>query len=666
MARPELSILISARDEASKVLGRISNQTEDMSRQFRKAGMIMTAAGGAIVGVLGMAVKAAAEEQAGVIRLSTAMKNVGLDYEANKDQIEGVIDAMQQKTAVADTDQRDSLASLVRVTRDMNKALELNELAMDIARGTGRDLASATTMLQYAIGGTWGQVERIIPALKMASTEQEKWTMLQELFVGQAEAYGQSVAGQFELLKNNIGDIKESIGMALIPVVEASVKPFQRLAQAMKAIPPQLIQVGVGGAAATGTLLLLGGPMLILISYLPRIAVGFHAVTAAMVRARVAAVGLRVGIGGLLGAVGLLATAAYFVYEAMNKDREILEITADNLKEHSKATQENVDWINKEIEALEGSLEVKHGLKRATEEEMDWLKQAHQLRDELTVAVIAQTQAEEDMATATAKVKDEMAALEEELSGVTQSWKDMAESLGYTYSEAGRLNLTIADVVRYMTDMTDTTVSLQHEIDGFYFRLSLFEGGLTDANVALRVFGLEGKTVAEYLENLTPGVEGLADGMEHVAAATSSANQALTAAQQALLALIPLWRGGVMVGAYAPQVLEAMTRGPVLGPGGQSIIPPTPGPGAHYDPVTKSYVTDGYQHGGVVPGPYGAPRLIMAHGGETVSPPGRGHTGDVHIHVGTLMGDEVDARMLAQEVLKYIREDHRRTYGLSA
>lgn len=34
----------------------------------------------------------------------------------------------------------------------------------------------------------------------------------------------------------------------------------------------------------------------------------------------------------------------------------------------------------------------------------------------------------------------------------------------------------------------------------------------------------------------------------------------------------------------------------------------------------------GFQHGGVVPGPLGAPRLIMAHGGETVTPRGGGTT----------------------------------------
>jgi tape measure domain-containing protein len=49
------------------------------------------------------------------------------------------------------------------------------------------------------------------------------------------------------------------------------------------------------------------------------------------------------------------------------------------------------------------------------------------------------------------------------------------------------------------------------------------------------------------------------------------------------------------------------------------------------DPVHFS--VSGYEKGGVVPGPVGAPQLAVVHGGETITPPGQGSIIENHTHV---------------------------------
>jgi hypothetical protein len=262
----EIELVVNGKDEASKMLEGVRGKIDAMSKQMAIAGGVMVGAGVAITGALAMAMKAAAEEEAGIVRLSTAMGNMGIVYDEVSGSLEDWIDAQQQKTAIADSEQRDSLASLIRLTGDLTQAQDLLTLAMDVAVGTGKDLANATTLIQYAVGGNWGMLERYIPALKQAKDEEEKWMLLRELFAGQAEAFGATMEGQMQLLQHNIGDIKETIGalvseqMApLIATAQEWVVTVKQWVSENPALTEALTKliglVGIGGLAGGMTLL---------------------------------------------------------------------------------------------------------------------------------------------------------------------------------------------------------------------------------------------------------------------------------------------------------------------------------------------------------------------------------------------------------------------------
>lgn len=345
MAKPQVDIVVKARDEASKELKGITGHIQGMSKQFKIAGVAMMAAGGAILAGLGMAVKAAAEEEAGIIKLSTAMGNMGLSYDRTRESLEAWIDAQQQKTAVADDEQRESLATLILATGDMAKAQDLLTLAMDMSAGMGTNLESSTSRIGMALAGNWGMLQRYIPVLADCATAEEKWAKLREVFAGQAEAYGQTMAGQMQLLKNNIGDVKEAIGAVLMPVLSDIVEKVQDFVRWLKDLDPKLVRMGVIAAAAGAAFLVLGGGLLLTLGFLPSIVTGIGFVTGA-----IAALNISLGmLVGLLAVATLgLAMIGYGVYELMKY--QAAQAEAQELQ--NKIAEEHEKYLRGEANAL--------------------------------------------------------------------------------------------------------------------------------------------------------------------------------------------------------------------------------------------------------------------------------------------------------------------------
>lgn len=272
MAEKELGILVRLRDQASAELRQINQNvktsTDSWRRDFgaiamqaRNIGIAMTGIGASILGVFGMAAKAALEERLGIQQLSGAMANVGLSYKKATDEgLEKWITATQRATGIADSEQRQALSLLIPMTNDLSEAQSKLQLAMDMAAGTGKDLKSTITLISYAISGNWGMVERYIPAIKQAELETDKWRLLNQLFAGQAE----NVADPINVLKAAISDLSEEIGNALLPkmrkviddileVIEAADGWIKKNPKIIETLTEVGIAVGIG-AVTTGLL----------------------------------------------------------------------------------------------------------------------------------------------------------------------------------------------------------------------------------------------------------------------------------------------------------------------------------------------------------------------------------------------------------------------------
>jgi hypothetical protein len=248
---------------------------DKIQKNMVKVGKGMTAIGASIAAGLTTAVYAAAQEQAGIEKLTQSLRNVGVEYDNVRESLEGVINTNQQKTSIADDQQREALSELVAITGDYNRALQLLPLTMDLAIGKDMDMVTAAQVLGRVSEGNTTILTRYGIQLKEGATATEALGELQRKYGGQAEMYGKTLAGQFNLLKNNIGDVMEGIGSTLIPLLTDLFRNrIQPLIERLKKWidqNPALTKTIVAVTGAIGLLFTALGPVLIA---LPQMASG--------------------------------------------------------------------------------------------------------------------------------------------------------------------------------------------------------------------------------------------------------------------------------------------------------------------------------------------------------------------------------------------------------
>lgn len=175
------------------------------------------------VGIATLAVKdftdAAAESEVSNARMVAQLEASGISYEKYAGKIDKVISAQSKLSALDDEDLQDSFTNLVRVTGDVNKALELNAVAADFARAKGMDVAKAGELIGKVAGGNVGILGRYGIQVRKGASETEALALLQAKFAGQAEAYGDTAAGAQERFAVTIGNVKETLGEALLPAL---------------------------------------------------------------------------------------------------------------------------------------------------------------------------------------------------------------------------------------------------------------------------------------------------------------------------------------------------------------------------------------------------------------------------------------------------------------
>ena len=272
MANPEISLLVKMKDEASKELDKLQKNVGLTSKQMRNMGIGMMAAGGAIVAGMGMAVKAANEEQIGISRLEAQLKNVGVSYDDVKGSLEDVISATQYKTGIADDEQRIALGELVMITGDYQRSLDLMPLALDLAAAKEMDLGTAAEVVGRVAVGNTTILKRYGIELKEGATAAEALAEMQSKVGGTAEA----TRDPMKVLGAQIGDLKEAIGTALLPVV---TKWLDKLTLIIKNVQiwaeanPTLIKT----IAAVGVALIGAGGLLIALSQISKAVISINA-----------------------------------------------------------------------------------------------------------------------------------------------------------------------------------------------------------------------------------------------------------------------------------------------------------------------------------------------------------------------------------------------------
>jgi hypothetical protein len=209
----------------------------DKVAKFGKiAGAAFAAAGAAAVAYAGKlaidGVKSAIEDEAAQAKLANTLRNV---TKATDDQVAATEDYILKTslaTGVADDELRPSLDRLTRATKDLDKAQQLQTLALDIAAGSGKSLQAVTESLSKAQEGNLAGLSRLgvgLTKAELATLSFDQITAkLSGTFENQATKQADTFQGKLARLTVAFDEGKETVGAyildAITPMVEILVK----------------------------------------------------------------------------------------------------------------------------------------------------------------------------------------------------------------------------------------------------------------------------------------------------------------------------------------------------------------------------------------------------------------------------------------------------------
>jgi hypothetical protein len=226
---------------------------------LKKAMMPAVAVIGTLTAGLGLATAAAVEDQKAQDLLAQQLRTSAMATDEAIASNEEFISGMSRAFAVADDDLRPAMANLVRSTGSVETAQSLMNTALDIAAATGKDLETVTLALGKAANGQTAALTKLDPSLKgvidSSSSLDDITQALAVSFGGAATVSAESFDGRMRGMKIALDETKESIGAALLPVLEKLLqimKPVADFAQQNTTV--FLILAGVIGGVATAVI----------------------------------------------------------------------------------------------------------------------------------------------------------------------------------------------------------------------------------------------------------------------------------------------------------------------------------------------------------------------------------------------------------------------------
>jgi hypothetical protein len=243
--------LLADVDQFGRSLAQADNDAKGFAGGLKKYGKIAAAAfvvaGAAAaayavkIGIDG--VKAAVEDEASQKQLAEALKNTTNATDAQIKSTEAYITKQQLAFGVADTKLRPALANLARATSDVGKAQELTNLALDISASTGRDLETVSLTLAKAYNGNIGALTKLGIPLDENIKKTKDFNVVQDelvrLFGGAAKANTETYAGQLAIVTERVGELKESIGVALLPTMKTLLEEVNKVAKGFSGEDPE-------------------------------------------------------------------------------------------------------------------------------------------------------------------------------------------------------------------------------------------------------------------------------------------------------------------------------------------------------------------------------------------------------------------------------------------
>jgi hypothetical protein len=248
-------------DKAIKEFKSLEGAGAKASFAIRKAALPAAAAMAGLAAAATVSVKAAIADQAAQRELARTLTTT---TKATTDQVAAVeksIAAMERATGIADDELRPAFAALVRGTKDVGKAQEGLQLALDISAATGQNLATVSDALSKAYAGNMRGLQSLSPEMRTLIKEgADLDTVMATLggtFGGAMAENAATAEGRMRRFGVAIDNARENIGYALLPALEAVLPFLEKLGRLAEENTQVFVIAGGVIASLAGTILVL-------------------------------------------------------------------------------------------------------------------------------------------------------------------------------------------------------------------------------------------------------------------------------------------------------------------------------------------------------------------------------------------------------------------------
>ena len=220
---------------------------------IKKAAIPAAAALAGVGAALADATKGAIEDAAAQDKLANNLRRTTNATDAQIAANEDWIATQGRLLGVTDDELRPVLAKLARATGSVTKAQQYATQAMDIATATSKPLATVTDAITKAMGGNMTALAKLAPEYRQLIKDGADFETVMSLIAdttgGAASQAAETTAGKFKRMKVAMDETKESIGAALIPVIETALPLLQKMADWAQKNPQAFTAVAAAIAA---------------------------------------------------------------------------------------------------------------------------------------------------------------------------------------------------------------------------------------------------------------------------------------------------------------------------------------------------------------------------------------------------------------------------------
>lgn len=166
------------------------------------------------------AAKAAAADEQSMNRLKQAVTNADGSYDTYGKTVDDAI-KRGQDLAFSDDETRNALTTLISETGSTEEGMKRLAAAQDLARGANIPLEQAAKLLGKTSDENTTSLSKLGIKLGENATAQDVLNAVDERYKGQAGTYAESAAGQLAIMQDKAGELQESLGYILLPILAA-------------------------------------------------------------------------------------------------------------------------------------------------------------------------------------------------------------------------------------------------------------------------------------------------------------------------------------------------------------------------------------------------------------------------------------------------------------